>query len=132
MQRCQRSRSILIAILLIMLTMTGAGLVSAANGPPFVASDPPSGATITAPPTQITVTFANPLDSSLTGGYVHDMDGKIVSTSIKVSTDDSRKIIITLGPNLVSGWYMVMWNTAVQGSGDIIFGDTTFDLEPAS
>jgi methionine-rich copper-binding protein CopC len=128
MRTVHRGRILLIPIMLMLLTMASIGPVTAANPPEFVASDPPSGTTVTAPPTQIVLTFNNPTDPSMTGGYVHNVDGIIVSTAIAVSPDDPTKVIVTLTPNLASGWYMVMWNTALVGSDDYITGDMTFAI----
>ena len=128
MQTVHRGRVLLIPIMLMMLTMASVGSVAAANPPEFIASDPPSGATITTAPTQIVLTFSGPTDPSMTGGYVHNVDGVIVSTAIAVSPDDATKVIVTLTPDLASGWYMVMWNTALVGSDDYITGDVTFEI----
>jgi methionine-rich copper-binding protein CopC len=120
-------RILLIAMLMIGLLATG-GAVSASNPPEFIASDPPSGMTVESAPTQVVLTFSNPTDPAMTGGYVHNVDGIIVSTAINVSSDDATKIIVTLSPDLTSGWYMVMWNTALLGSDDILSGDITFEI----
>ena len=128
MPRVHGGRILLIAMLMLSLLATGV-VVSASNPPEFVTSDPPSGATIAAAPTQIVLTFSNPTDPAMTGGYVHNVDGIIVSTAIKVSPDDATKIIVTLTPGLASGWYMVMWNTALVGNDDnILIGDVTFEI----
>jgi methionine-rich copper-binding protein CopC len=120
-------RILLIAMLMIGLLATG-GAVSASNPPEFIASDPPSGMTVESAPTQVVLTFSNPTDPAMTGGYVHNVDGEIVSTAIRVSPDDATKVIVTLAPDLTSGWYMVMWNTALLGSDDILSGDITFEI----
>jgi methionine-rich copper-binding protein CopC len=120
-------RIFLIAALLAVLVLAG-GAVSAANPPEFLASDPPSGVTVATAPEQVVLTFSKPLDGGMTGGYVHSVDGVIVSTSIKVSPDDATKVIVSLAPNLSSGWYMVMWNTALVGSDDFLTGDITFEI----
>jgi methionine-rich copper-binding protein CopC len=120
-------RILFIAILMIGLLAMG-GAVSASNPPEFIASDPPSGMTVESAPTQVVLTFSNPTDPAMTGGYVHNVDGIIVSTAINVSPDDATKIIVTLSPDLTSGWYMVMWNTALLGSDDILSGDITFEI----
>ncbi|HEY8292867.1 MAG TPA: copper resistance protein CopC [Thermomicrobiales bacterium] len=122
------SRGFLITLLSMMLIMASVGTVTAANPPEFIASEPPSGAVVAAPPTQIILTFSQPTDPSMTGGYVHNVDGIIVSTAIAVSPDDPTKVIVTLTPGLASGWYMVMWNTALVGSDNYITGDLTFDI----
>jgi len=103
MQIWRRGRDLLIATLLMALAMTSVNAVAAANPPEFIASEPPSGATIATPPTQIVLTFSKPTEPSMTGGYVHNVDGIIVSTAIAVSTDDPTKVIVTLTPNLASG-----------------------------
>jgi methionine-rich copper-binding protein CopC len=121
-------RVFLIGMMLVALIAASGGAVSATNPPEFVTSDPVTGTTITTPPTQVVLTFSKEMDPGMTGGYVHNVDGVIVSTSIKVSADDPTKIIVTLAPNLISGWYMVMWNTALVGSDDILFGDVTFEI----
>lgn len=111
----------------LMLAMGGA--VSASNPPEFIASDPPSGMTVETAPTQVVLTYSSPTDPAITGGYVHNVDGIIVSTAINVSPDDATKVIVTLSPGLPSGWYMVMWNTAFAGNDDnILSGDMTFEI----
>ena len=127
MSRAHGGRILLIATLMLCLCATG-GVVSASNPPEFIASDPPSGMTVEAAPTQVVLTFSNPTDPAMTGGYVHNVDGIIVSTAINVSPDDATKVIVTLSPDLTSGWYMVMWNTALLGSDDILSGDITFEI----
>lgn len=121
-------RILLIAVLLIALIAVSGGAVTATNPPEFITSDPQSGMTVTTAPTQVVLTFSKATDPGMTGGYVHNVDGIIVSTSIKVSADDPTRIIVSLAPNLTSGWYMVMWNTALVGSDDILFGDVTFEI----
>ncbi|MGI8856351.1 MAG: copper resistance CopC family protein [Thermomicrobiales bacterium] len=113
---------------LVTFMLATGGAVAASNPPEFITSDPPSGMTIATAPTQIVLTFSNPTDPAMTGGYVHNVDGIIVSTAIKVSADDASKVIVTLAPGLTSGWYMVMWNTALVGSDDILSGDVTFEI----
>lgn len=127
MRALHGGRGLLVAMLLMTLTLASVGTV-AANPPEFISSEPPSGATIAIPPTQITLTFSKPTDPGMTGGYVHNVDGIIVSTAIRVSANDPTKVIVTLTPNLASGWYMVMWNTALVGSDDYITGDVTFEI----
>lgn len=121
-------RFLLIAMLLIALIAAGGGAVSAENPPELLSSDPPSGVTLATAPAQVVLTFSKATDPGMTGGYVHNVDGAIVSTGIKVSADDPTKIIVTLAPDLTRGWYMVMWNTALAGSDEPIFGDVTFEI----
>lgn len=128
MRIVHRGRGFLIAMLLMALMLASVATVAASNPPEFIASEPPSGATITTAPTEIMLTFSQPTDPSMTGGYVHNVDGIIVSTAIAVSPDDPTKVIVTLAPGLASGWYMVMWNTALVGSDDYITGDITFAI----
>ncbi|MGI8688735.1 MAG: copper resistance CopC family protein [Thermomicrobiales bacterium] len=128
MQVRRRGRDFLIATLLMALVLASVSAVAAANPPEFIASEPPSETTIATPPTQIILTFSKPTDPSMTGGYVHNVDGVIVSTAIAVSPDDATKVIVTLTPNLASGWYMVMWNTALVGSDNYLTGDVTFAI----
>jgi methionine-rich copper-binding protein CopC len=128
MPQAHGGRILLIAIVMTLMLAMG-GAVSASNPPEFVASDPPSGMTVDAAPTQVILTFSGPTDPAMTGGYVHDVDGIIVSTAINVSPDDATKVIVTLTPGLPSGWYMVMWNTALAGNDDnILSGDMTFEI----
>jgi copper resistance protein C len=128
MRRAHAGRILLIVTLLVTLMLATGGAVSAENPPEFIASDPPSGMTVEPAPTQVVLTFSNPTDPAMTGGYVHNVDGEIVSTAIRVSPDDATKVIVTLAPDLTSGWYMVMWNTALLGSDDILSGDITFEI----
>jgi methionine-rich copper-binding protein CopC len=127
MPRAHGGRILLVATLVAFLLVMG-GIVSASNPPEFIASDPPSGMTVESAPTQVVLTFSSPTDPAMTGGYVHNVDGIIVSTAIAVSPDDPTKVIVTLTPDLTSGWYMVMWNTALVGSDDYITGDLTFAI----
>src|SRR5438132_1089092 len=89
-------RFLCIAMLLISIIAAGGGSLPATNQPEFVTSVPVTGTTITTPPTQVVLTFSKAMDPGMTGGYVHNVDGVIVSTSIKVSADDPTKIIVTL------------------------------------
>jgi methionine-rich copper-binding protein CopC len=128
MPRACGGRILLVATLMTLMLAIGGG-VSASNPPEFVASDPPSGMTVDTAPTQVVLTFSSPTDPAMTGGYVHNVDGIIVSTAINVSPDDATKIIVTLSPDLTSGWYMVMWNTALVSDDDnILSGDMTFEI----
>lgn len=122
------ARVLLAAVLLIALIAASGGTVAAENPPEFLSSDPASGATVTTAPAQIVLTFSKATDPGMTGGYAHNVEGNIVSTGIKVSPDDPTKIIVSLAPDLTSGWYMVMWNTALVGSDDVLFGDVTFEI----
>lgn len=121
-------RAFLTVVLLLALITVSGGAVSATNPPEFITSDPVTGTTITTPPTQVVLIFSHAMDPGMTGGYVHNVDGVIVSTSIKVSADDPTIIVVSLAPNLTSGWYMVMWNTALVGSDELLFGDVTFEI----
>ncbi len=129
MPRAYGGRSLLIVMALVTLMLATGGAVAASNPPEFIASDPPSGMTIATAPTQIVLTFSDATDPAMTGGYVHNVDGVIVSTAITVSADDATKVVVTLAPGLASGWYMVMWNTALIRSDDnILSGDITFEI----
>jgi hypothetical protein len=64
----------------------------------------------------------------MTGGYVHSLDNVIVSTGVHIAPDDPTKIVITLTPDLPSGWYMVMWNTAMNGDDETIAGMQEFNV----
>jgi methionine-rich copper-binding protein CopC len=92
-----------------------------------ISISPPDSATVAVSPSEVVLTFSAPVDPTLTGGYVHNLDNVIVSTGVRIAPDDPTKII-TLTPNLPSGWYMVMWNTTMNGGDDSIAGMQGFNV----
>lgn len=101
-----------------------------ADSIPFacISISPPDSATLTVAPTEVVLTFNAPVDPNMTGGYVHNLDNVIVSTGVRIAPDDPTKVIIALTPNLPSGWYMVMWNTAMPGADGTIAGMQEFNV----
>lgn len=122
--RWERAMVIMLAAVLLIGGQTPAHAAPAV----FTAINPPDSATLTASPPQVVLTFSAPIDPVMTGGYVHDLSGTIVSTGVRVSPDDRAQVVIALAPNLPSGWYMVMWNTAPDGSDDLLSGMTQFNI----
>ncbi len=123
----QQTRRFLLVVAVGVALFLGS-TVGATSPPGFVSSNPTDAATISSDLSQYTLTFSTPVNPTMTGGYISDVNGAIVSISITVSADDPTTIIIGLAPNLSMGWYMVMWNTALSGSDDPLAGMTTFNI----
>jgi methionine-rich copper-binding protein CopC len=119
------------AILLLVCTcLAVAPPTAGADSMPFacIAISPADSATVAVSPAEVVLTFNAPVDPLMTGGYVHNLDNVIVSTGVRVAADDPAKIIISLLPNLPTGWYMVMWNTAMRGADEMIAGMQEFNV----
>jgi methionine-rich copper-binding protein CopC len=101
-----------------------------ADATPFacISISPPDSATVAVSPSAVVLTFNAPVDLTMTGGYVHNLDNVIVSTGVHIAPDDPTQIVITLMPDLPSGWYMVMWNTAMNGDDETIAGMQEFNV----
>jgi methionine-rich copper-binding protein CopC len=123
-------RRIPTALLLALGCLLFAAPQTRADSAPFacIGISPPDSATVTVSPSEVVLTFNAPVDATMTGGYVHNLDNVIVSTGVRIATDDPTKIIISLTPNLPSGWYMIMWNTAMPGADDSIAGMQEFNV----
>lgn len=124
----------LLRICLILLLLLGCLLLAApearADVAPFacISVSPPDSATVAVSPSEVVLTFSAPVDPDMTGGYVHTLDNVIVSTGVRIAPDDPTKVVISLTPNLPSGWYMVMWNTTMNGGDDSIAGMQEFNV----
>src|SRR5438045_363029 len=69
-----------------------------ADSAPFacISISPPDSATVAASPSEVVLTFNAPVDAAMTGGYVHNLDNVIVSTGVRIASDDPTKVIISL------------------------------------
>jgi methionine-rich copper-binding protein CopC len=94
----------------------------------YISIDPPDSATVSVSPAEVVLNFSAPVDPMLTGGYIHNLDNVIVSTGVRIDANDPAKIIISLTPNLPSGWYMIMWNTTPLGGDESIAGMQEFNV----
>lgn len=122
-----KTRLVLLPALVLVALLTGT--LAVADAPQgLVRADPPDAVTLPIGPQRIVLTYGMPLNPAMTGGYVSDVGGALVSTSVRVNSNDPTQIIIGLAPNLPSGWYMVMWNTALAGGDDPLDGMTTFNV----
>jgi methionine-rich copper-binding protein CopC len=118
----------------ILLLLLGCLLLASpeahADAAPFacISISPPDSATVAVSPSEVVLTFSAPVDPDMTGGYVHTLDNVIVSTGVRIAPDDPTKVVISLTPNLPSGWYMVMWNTMMNGGDESIAGMQEFNV----
>lgn len=125
-----RLRRVYAILLPLFACLTIAPPHAGADSAPFACINisPADSATVAVSPAEVVLTFNAPVDPLMTGGYVHNLDNVIVSTSVRIAPDDPTMVIISLSPNLPPGWYMVMWNTAMSGADETIAGMQEFNV----
>jgi copper transport protein len=92
----------------------------------LVGSVPPEGSELDLAPTQVTVTFSEPVDASLTTAEVTGGDGSPIGLRAHLDPGDARVVILPL-PTLADGVYRVAYRThgaadLHEVTGSIVFG----------
>lgn len=107
----------------------------------FVNSAPAAGAVVDAPPSTVSVSFTNKLDSEsrldvtstielLPSGEHEYLDGRSVITRSEIDPGDSsgKTLRAHLQPGLHKGLYWVSWTSKVAGWRTVSYGKTAFGV----
>ena len=91
-------------------------------------SDPSAGATLSTPPTEVTITFGERPDPKLSTIKVLDTSGKAVTSGPTAAADDNALTLVApLGP-LPTGVYTVAWRTVSAVDGHEAAGSFSFGV----
>ena len=94
-------------------------------------SDPSPGASLTTPPTAVTITFGERPDTTLSTIRVLDTSGTVVSTGpTTLAGSDPLTLMVALQP-LDSGVYTVAWRTVSAVDGHLATGSFAFGVGAA-
>ena len=106
-----------------------AGLAGAAAAhPDIVAASPSPGAAVSARPTELRLSFSEPLFVNFSGVVVTDGRGKRVSTGRpKLAPGDAKVLVVPLKAPLAPGTYTVQWH-AVSADTHRITGSYRFTV----
>jgi copper transport protein len=86
-------------------------------------SDPPAGASLPEPPTEIRLTFTEPLESAYTGADLLDGAGDPVpDVAVSSSPDNDHQLIVVPSSPLADGNYTVAWRTLSAADGHTLQG----------
>jgi methionine-rich copper-binding protein CopC len=91
----------------------------------YVSSNPAANATLKAPPSVVTVTFAEPVDPSGSAITIYDSHGKVVSGSAQVEQNDLKTMRVPMTGD-DSEVYLVVWHTVSAQDGDPDVGAFSF------
>ena len=81
-------------------------------------ADPPPGSTLAQAPTQLRITFSEPVDSAFS--QLHVLNARRVTVDrgdSAVAADDPRAMVVSLQPGLADGVYTVAWRTLSADDG---------------
>ena len=93
----------------------------------LLASDPAEDAVVPLPPSRVTLTFAEPVDTRLSSIEVTTTDGKRVDRDDFTPTDGGRRATVTLMP-LARGTYIVGWKNVSTIDGHPLSGRFAFHI----
>ena len=93
----------------------------------LLASDPAEDAVVPLPPSRVTLTFAEPVDTRLSSIEVTTTDGKRVDRDDFTPTDGGRRAAVTLTP-LERGTYIVGWKNVSTIDGHPLSGRFAFHV----
>jgi len=115
------------ALLALLLGAAAAGEASAHAE--LERAQPPVGATVAAPPAEVSLWFSEQLEAAFSGVEVRDAGGRRVDKGdARLAPDDPRRLTVGLGP-LGPGSYKVVWHV-VSVDTHRTAGDFTFRLAP--
>jgi copper transport protein len=86
-------------------------------------SDPVAGASLPEPPTEIRLTFTEPLESAYTGADLLDAAGDPVpAVAVSIAPDNDHQLVIVPASPLADGNYTVAWRTLSAADGHTLQG----------
>jgi copper transport protein len=92
-------------------------------------SDPPNGAVLSKPPTQVVITFTEPPDPKLSFLHVLNSAGKDVESGPSGPAPGRKlELRIPLPPTLPNGVYTVTWRTVSEVDGHVTGNSFTFGI----
>ena len=119
-------------VLLVAVAALGA-TASAADAHALVrSSDPANGAILSAPPSQVTVTFTEPPDPKLSFIHVLNEQGKAVESSAAHPVPgNGLQWVVPLPKDLPDGVYTVSWRSLSRTDGHVTAGSFSFGIGEA-
>jgi copper transport protein len=95
----------------------------------LVRSDPPAGANLTDPPTEIRLWFTEPLEKRYTQAQVLNATGEVLpEVRSMIAPDDNHQFVVTLPSDLPDGGYTVAWRTLSAADGHTLEGYFGFQV----
>ncbi len=93
----------------------------------LTASDPPSGALLARTPAQVTMTFAERLEPSVSRADLYDQTGVLIpATSFTIS--EPFTMVLDVPPDLAKGTYSVVWTSLSTDDGHTASGFISFTV----
>jgi methionine-rich copper-binding protein CopC len=121
-----RRRGGLVAVVVALLLALPAGVAAHAE---LETVSPADGATVTEMPTEIVMTFTEPLDPTKSSIVLAEVGNPPVLSGGEVSPTDPKKMTLPIA-ELAAGAYEVRWTSASAADGDIERGTTHFTYSP--
>jgi methionine-rich copper-binding protein CopC len=92
---------------------------------------PKDKATVQSPPTEIVMTFTEPVVPSKSSIKLVDASGKVIADGSTVDAGDAKTMRLAITGDLTPATYTVRWTTASALDGDLDHGTTTFTVAAA-
>lgn len=109
------------------IALAGLGGIAAAH-PDLVAANPSPGAAVSARPTELRISFTEPLFVNFSGVVLTDARGKRIGTGkAKLAPGDAKVLVVPLKAPLAPGTYTVQWH-AVSADTHRITGSYRFTV----
>lgn len=117
-------RLLLVAVLLVVWVLPASRAEAHAA---LLSTDPADGGTLTESPTEVTLTFNEPVRAPVGAIRVYDGEGERVDAGDAGAGDTAEKMVVTIPETLDDGTYMVTWRT-VSADGHPIKGAFVFTV----
>lgn len=121
--------------LAIVLALGAFGVLSAAPGASahagLEASDPAAGSQLATAPAQVSLSFTEPPDPSLSVIHVLDTNGTPMESGPAAAGDGPRQVTVPLPGSLPDGSYTVSWRVVSQADGHVTAGTFAFGVGTA-
>lgn len=122
------SRSATIAIVAVLGLLVGAP--QAFGHAAFLASDPAPGVRLEAAPSQVTLTFTEPLNRRLASAELVSVDGARVTTRSRATS--ARSLVLRPNAKLARGAYRIRWHSVSTQDGHALEGTFSFGVRTAA
>jgi len=117
------STGLLVGLLLTAATALGHAELDTAT--------PKDKSTVQTPPTEIVMTFTEPVVPSKSSIKLVDASGKVIADGSTVDAGDAKTMRLAITGDLTPATYTVRWTTASALDGDLDHGTTTFTVAAA-
>jgi methionine-rich copper-binding protein CopC len=118
-----------VAALVLTVLLTGLVPATVLGHAELATISPADGTTVTVAPTQIAITFTEPLDPKKSSIVLVPIGDSPILTGGVVDSADAKRMTLAV-PGLASGAYEVRWTSASVLDGDLDRGVTNFTYSP--